>query len=223
MRRTIQSTDAVANMHILYDLIHIILHLNTYLGVLFNEYGTWVYAILFAVIFCETGLVITPFLPGDSLLFAAGSLFASSHLNLHALFFLLIMAAFCGDNTNYWFGRWLGHKVFSLNVRWLKKEYLDRSHAFYQKYGGQSIIIARFIPIVRTFVPFVAGVSEMRYQRYIGFSLFAAVLWVGLLVYAGYYFGSIPIVQRNFSFVILGIIILSILPPIIQWWRARRR
>ena len=155
--------------------------------------------------------------------FTAGSLFASAHLNVHALFFMLIMAAFCGDNTNYWFGRWLGHKVFSWNVRWLKKEYLDRSHAFYHKYGGQSIIIARFIPIVRTFVPFVAGVSEMRYQRYIGFSLFAAVLWVGLLVYAGYYFGSIPIVQRNFSFVILGIIILSILPPIIQWWRTRSK
>ena len=203
-------------MNILEHALHILLHLNLYLGDLINEYGIWTYAILFLIVFCETGLVVTPFLPGDSLLFAAGSLFASTQFNIHGLVIMLIVAALCGDNCNYWLGRWLGPKIFHNQTRWLRQEYLLKTHHFYQRYGAKTIIIARFLPIIRTFAPFVAGIATMPYAKYLGLSVIAAILWVCLMVYVGYYFGNIAWVKQNFSMVILAIIVLSLLPPIIE-------
>ncbi len=210
-------------MTTLETFIHIILHLNLYLGILINEYGLWTYAILFAIVFCETGLVVTPFLPGDSLLFASGSLFASSQLNVHGLALLLVLAALCGDNVNYWLGRWLGPKVFHDQNRWLRRDYLTKTHGFYEKYGAKTIIIARFIPIIRTFAPFVAGIGRMHYGQYLGLSFIAALLWISVLIYLGYYFGNIPTVKMHFSMVIMAIIILSLLPPIIELFKRRRK
>jgi membrane-associated protein len=196
--------------------IDIILHLNLYLGELFNHYGNIVYLILFLIVFCETGLVITPFLPGDSLLFATGTIVAASSHNPIYMTLTLIFAAFCGDNTNYNVGRWLGPKVFQEHHRFLKHNYLIIAEKFYAKYGIRAIILGRFLPIFRTFVPFVAGIARMPYQRYISVSILSACLWVGILLYAGYFFGSIPWVKDNFSIVILAIIIISVLPAIIE-------
>ena len=204
--------------------IHIILHLNVYLGAWFSAYGAWAFGLLFLIVFCETGLVITPFLPGDSLLFAAGSVLATTNIAPYWLALTLISAAFCGDNTNYWFGYWLGPRVFKAHNRWFKQEYLMVAHGFYEKYGLKAIIIGRFLPIFRTFVPFIAGVARMPYRRYISVSLVSALLWVGIILHLGYFFGSIPWVKRNFAVVILAIIIISVLPAIIEAykrWRAR--
>jgi len=191
---------------------HIVLHLNLYLGDIINQYGVYAFGFLFIIIFCETGLVVTPFLPGDSLLFAAGAIIASSHLSVHLLVLLLIFAAFLGDNSNYWIGRWLGPKVFSQHARLFKPKYWEMTKNFYQTYGGKAIILARFLPLFRTFVPFFAGISQMRYLRYLTYSLSSAILWVGLLSYCGYYFGNIALVKNNFSLAIMAIIIVSLLP-----------
>ena len=204
-------------------IIDFILHINVHLAEIINAYGIWTYLILFLIIFAETGLVVTPFLPGDSLLFAAGSLFASSELNIHYLIILLLIAAFCGDNTNYWFGRWLGPKVFKTNAKWLNQKYLLSTQRFMDKYGAKAVIIARFIPILRTFTPFVAGIGKMQYPKYIFFSFIGACLWVGGISYIGYLFGNIPLIKNNFSLAILVIIGLSILPMIIELIRAKMR
>ncbi|MCE7913398.1 MAG: DedA family protein [Nitrosomonas sp. PRO4] len=205
-------------------LIDFILHIDVHLQQLSSEYGLWIYGILFLIVFCETGLVVMPFLPGDSLLFAAGSLASlkDSQLSPHVLFVGLCIAGILGDSVNYWIGKRTGPKVFtSRESRFFKREYLDKTHAFYLKYGGKTIIIARFIPIIRTFAPFVAGIGTMPYRTFIAYNVVGAVLWVGIFVYAGFYFGQLPMVQQNFKLIILAIIILSITPPIIEYLKHR--
>ncbi|MCC6916384.1 DedA family protein [Nitrosomonas sp.] len=205
-------------------LVDFIIHIDSHLQQLVSEYGTWVNGILFLIIFCETGLVILPFLPGDSLLFAAGSLASlqGSQLNPHLLFVGLTLAGILGDSVNYWAGKEFGLTVFtSGKFRFLKQAHLDKTHAFYLKYGGKTIIIARFIPIIRTFAPFVAGIGTMSYRRFITYNVIGATLWVGIFVYAGFYFGQLPLVQKNFKLVILAIIILSITPPVIEYLKHR--
>jgi membrane-associated protein len=198
------------------------LHLDDHLSQVIAQYGTWTHFILFLIVFCETGLVVTPFLPGDSLLFAAGTFAALGSLDLWLIITLLIIAAVAGDTVNYWMGAYVGPRAFGGNVRFLKREYLERTHAFYEKHGGKTIILARFIPIIRTFAPFVAGVGAMSYPRFITYNVVGAVLWVGLFVPAGYFFGNIPTVRDNFTLVILAIIAISILPIAVEAVRARR-
>lgn len=213
-------------MELINYLIDLFLHLDKHLNEVIQGYGLWTYLILFLVIFCETGLVITPILPGDSLLFAAGALSATegSPLNVWWLFLLLSVAAIIGDTVNYWLGSYLGPKVFSQEKsRLFKKEYLIRTQKFYERYGAKTIIIARFIPIVRTFAPFVAGIGSMNYGRFITYNIVGGIFWVGICLAAGYLFGNIPIVKRNFSLVILGVIFISILPAIIEFLRSRAR
>jgi membrane-associated protein len=206
------------------DFIDLFLHLDTHLQTVIQSYGTWTYVILFLIIFCETGLVVTPILPGDSLLFAAGAFAATGSLDLVWLLILLTVAAVLGDAVNYAIGYFMGPKVFAQpNSRFLKKEYLDRTHEFYEKYGGKTIIIARFVPIVRTFAPFVAGVGSMTYAKFASYNVIGGLLWVGVCVLAGYAFGNIPVVQENFTLVILGIIFVSILPGIIEFLRQRQQ
>jgi membrane-associated protein len=209
-------------MELIKSLIDLFLHLDEYLSVIIADYGTWTYGILFLVIFLETGFVVTPFLPGDSLLFAAGSFAALGALNPVVLFLLLSTAAIIGDTINYWIGHYIGPKAFSGNIRFLKKEYLDRTHEFYEKHGGKTIILARFIPIIRTFAPFVAGVGEMTYWRFITYNVVGGIVWVAIFIFAGFYFGNIPFVKRNFELVILAIIFISVLPPIFEYFKARR-
>jgi len=209
-------------MELIAQLVDVFLHLDRYLGVFLHDHGLWVYALLFAIIFAETGFVVTPFLPGDSLLFVAGTLAAGHGLEIQWLIPLLIAASFGGDNTNYWIGHHLGPRVFrSSNSRLLNREYLDRTRAFYDRHGGKTILLARFLPIVRTFAPFVAGVGSMPYARFLAFSFIGSVLWIGLFVLAGYYFGHLPVVKKNLTLVMLGIIIISILPGAIAWLRHR--
>ena len=205
-------------------LIDFILHIDRHLHQLASEYGLWVYGIVFLIVFCETGLVVLPLLPGDSLLFAAGSLASlpGSQLSPHLLFIGLSIAGILGDSLNYWIGKKIGPKVFaSKESRFFKREYLDKTHAFYLKYGAKTIVIARFIPIIRTFAPFVAGVGEMPYRTFIFYNIIGAVIWVGSFIYAGFYFGQLPFVQTNFKLIILAIIILSITPPVIEYLRHR--
>ena len=204
-------------LELLKNLLDIILHIDVHLQLWVTEYRTWTYLILFFIIFMETGLVVTPFLPGDSLLFAAGMVAALNGHPLSIIFLipLLILAAFTGDNTNYFFGRLLGQKVYERNYRLIRREYLDKTHAFYEKHGGKTLIIARFMPIIRTFAPFVAGVGTMRYFRFISFSIVGNVLWVVSFSLAGFFFGNIPLVKNNFTIVILGIILISLMPMII--------
>jgi len=201
----------------------LIVHLDRHLGELTRDYGTWIYAIIFAIIFCETGLVVTPFLPGDSLLFVAGALWAAADRDVLPLAATIIVAAFCGDNLNYFFGRFLGQRLLNANTRLINRQALERTRTFYQKHGGKTVIIARFLPLIRTFAPFVAGIGRMSYARYIAFSIAASLLWVGLLVYAGYFFGNVPIVKNNFSLVVLGIIVVSLAPGVYHFLRARLR
>jgi len=206
------------------DVIDLFLHLDMHLQTVIQNYGTWTYVILFFIIFCETGLVVTPILPGDSLLFAAGAFAATGSLDLAWLLILLTVAAVLGDAVNYAIGHFMGPKVFSQpDSRFLKREYLDRTHQFYEKYGGKTIIIARFVPIVRTFAPFVAGVGSMTYAKFASYNVVGGLLWVGVCVLAGYAFGNIPVVQENFTLVILGIIFVSILPGIIEFLRQRQQ
>lgn len=211
-------------MSILHQAIDFILHMNVHLAALVKSVGNWTYLILFAVIFAETGLVITPFLPGDSLLFATGALASISSLNIHLLVILLIAAAIIGNSTNYAIGYWLGPKVFHYpKSRFFNPTYLHKAHKFYEKYGGQAIIIARFIPIVRTFAPFVAGIARMQPIKFQFFNVIGSILWVALILYLGYFFGNIPAIQHNFGYVIITIIIISLLPPAIEIIRQRLR
>jgi membrane-associated protein len=204
------------------SVMDLFLHLDQHLNRIVTDYGVWTHLILFAIVFAETGLVVTPFLPGDSLLFAAGALSALGSLDLWLLVVLLVGAAILGDTVNYWVGAWIGPRAFSGNVRFLRQDYLERTHAFYEKHGGKTIILARFVPIIRTFAPFVAGVGAMSYPKFITYNVVGAVLWVGLFVPLGYFFGNMPTVKENFSLVILAIIALSILPIALEAIRARR-
>ncbi|HAK89200.1 MAG TPA: DedA family protein [Nitrospiraceae bacterium] len=209
-------------MELIAYFIDIFIHLDRHLSLVIQNYGTLTYLILFLIIFCETGLVVTPFLPGDSLLFAAGTFAAIGALDVVSLFVLLAAAAMLGNTTNYWIGYFIGPKIFHKeNVRFLNKNHLERTHHFYEKYGGKTIIIARFVPIVRTFAPFVAGIGRMTYARFISYDIFGGTGWVGACVFAGYFFGNIPIVKQNFSFVILAIILVSIMPGIVEFIRRR--
>lgn len=217
------SSQAPGAVDALRHLIDIVLHLNRHLAEMVADYGPWVYGILFLIVFCETGLVVTPFLPGDSLLFAAGALAATGSLSLPLVIALLIVAAILGDTVNYSIGRFAGEGLQRRFPRVVKKEHLDRTHAFFEKYGGKTIIIARFVPIVRTFAPFVAGAGHMSYRQFMAYNVFGALLWVILCSVAGYFFGNLPFVQKNFSAVILGIIVVSILPAVIEVLRERRR
>jgi membrane-associated protein len=207
---------------LLRSIIDLFLHLDQHLSQVISEYGTWTHLILFLIVFCETGLVVTPFLPGDSLLFAAGTFSALGALDLGLVVLSLIVAAVVGDTVNYWVGAYIGPRAFRGNVRFLRKEYLDRTHAFYEKHGGKTIILARFVPIIRTFAPFVAGVGAMSYPKFILYNVVGAVLWVGLFVLGGYFFGNIPAVRENFTLVILAIIAISVLPIAMEALRARR-
>lgn len=206
---------------IIYQLIDLFLHLDKYLNTVINDYGTVTYLILFVVVFCETGLVVTPILPGDSLLFAAGAFAGMGSLDVSLLATLLLVAAILGDALNYSVGRRLGPKVLSGKYRFLKKEYLEKTQAFFDRYGGKTIVIARFIPIVRTFAPFMAGVGKMRYGYFATYNVVGALAWVTLFVGGGFFFGNIPAVKRNFTLVILAIIVVSILPAVIEWGKER--
>ncbi len=209
-------------MEYLQYVVDLFLHLDKHLHELIGQLGVWVYLVLFLVIFAETGLVFTPFLPGDSLLFAAGAIAGGGALDPHILFLLLTFAGVLGDTVNYWIGKYLGPKLLRDQSRFLKREYLDRTHAFFEKYGGKTIIIARFVPIVRTFAPFVAGIGAMTYAKFLFYNVIGAVLWVGICVYAGYIFGGFEIVKKNFTLVVLAIILISILPALIEIIRHRR-
>ena len=207
----------------LVHAFNILLHLDKYLGAVIQDYGAWTYLILFLIIFCETGLVITPILPGDSLLFAIGVFCGLGTLDIKLTLALLSVAAILGDTVNYGVGKFIGPKVFHYeNSRIFKKEYLQKTHAFYEKYGGKTIIIARFVPIVRTFAPFVAGVGSMTYGKFLTFNVVGGLLWVFSITLAGYFFGNIPVVKNNFTAVILGIIFVSVLPGLIEYLRHRR-
>lgn len=209
-------------MELLKILVDIFFHIDKHLSEIIQNYGLWTYLIMFTIIFLETGLVVTPFLPGDSLLFAAGTFAALGALDLMWLFVFLSIAAVGGDTVNYWFGAYVGPKVFHKDkVRFLNKGYLDRTHQFYEKYGGKTIIIARFVPIIRTFAPFVAGIGSMTYWRFFSYNVIGGVAWIVLCTLAGYFFGNLPIVKENFSLVILAIIIISILPGVIEYMRHR--
>jgi membrane-associated protein len=196
----------------------LVVHLDVRLAEFVRLYGVWVYALLFAIVFCETGLVVTPFLPGDSLLFVVGALAAVGNMDLFLVMAVLVIAALCGDNVNYWVGRWFGTRLLS---KWINPVHLQHTHDFYARHGGKTIIIARFMPIVRTYVPFVAGLGSMAYGRYLAFCVAGALLWVGSLCTAGYFFGNIPAVKSNLTVVIVAIVLLSISPGMIAWLRAR--
>lgn len=212
-------------MQLIRFLIDLILHLDRYLDIIIQRFEVWTYLILFFVIFMETGFVVTPFLPGDSLIFAAGAFSArpGSPLNISVLFALLCLAAVIGDTVNYWIGHYIGPRAFSGNIRWLKKEYLDRTHAFFEKHGGKTIILARFVPIIRTFAPFVAGVGEMTYWRFLTYNVVGGVLWVALFSFGGYFFGNLPVVEKNFSLVIIAIVVLSVMPAVVEYIKERRQ
>ncbi len=210
-------------MEFLKLVIDVFLHLDHYLGQIVSDYGALTYLILFLIIFAETGLVVTPFLPGDSLLFAAGAIASLGSLNPFYLIALLIIAAILGDAVNYLVGKYIGPKVFSRDYRFLKREHLDRTQQFYEKHGGKTIIIARFMPIVRTFAPFVAGIGSMKYSKFLLYNIVGAVAWVASFVVLGYWVGENPIVKKNFTLVIFGIIFISILPAIIQAFTSRKR
>jgi len=211
-------------MELIKYFFDIFMHLDKHLNVVIQSYGMWTYMILFLIIFCETGLVVTPILPGDSLLFAAGAFSAIGALEVGWLFGLLSVAAVAGDTLNYWIGHFVGPKVFHKeHVRFLNREYLDRTHKFYEKHGGKTIIIARFMPIIRTFAPFVAGIGSMTYGRFILYNVTGGIVWIAVFIFGGYYFGNIPMVKQNFTLVIMGIIFISILPGIIEFIRHRFR
>lgn len=211
-------------MALLSSLIDFILHIDVHLTMLVAQYGLWIYGILFLIIFCETGLVVTPFLPGDSLLFVAGTLAATGQMDAHLLVVLLIIAAITGDALNYSIGRLFGERLFSNpHSRLFKRQHLERTQQFYARHGGKTIIFARFVPIVRTFAPFVAGMGHMHYRHFALFNVIGGIVWVTGFVYAGYYFGNIPVIKQNLELLILGIIFISVLPGIIEFWRQRRR
>jgi membrane-associated protein len=201
-------------------LIDLFLHLDEHMANIINQYGAWTYAILFLVVFMETGFVITPFLPGDSLLFAAGTFAALGSMNVWLLVLLLIIAAIAGDTVNYWIGHYLGDRAY--NIKWIKREYLDRTHAFFEKHGGKTIFLARFVPIVRTFAPFVAGMGRMSYGYFFSYNVFGGIVWVLSFTFLGYFFGNIPFVKENFELVILAILFISVVPIAWEALKARR-
>ncbi|MBI5353715.1 MAG: DedA family protein [Chloroflexi bacterium] len=207
-------------MEFVKQLLDLFLHLDEYLATIIADYGAWTYGILFAVIFVETGLVIMPFLPGDSLLFAAGTFAALGSLNVFYVAALLMVAAVLGDTVNYSIGHYLGERAY--NIKWIKKEYFDKTHAFFEKHGGKAIFLARFVPIVRTFAPFVAGIGKMSYGYFITYNFVGGITWVALFTFLGYFFGNIPFVRNNFELVIIAIILISILPMVYEWWKSRR-
>ena len=209
-------------MEIAAQLWDLVMHLDRHLAAFVAQHGLWVYALLGAIVFCETGLVVTPFLPGDSLLFLVGTIAAAGGMDIRTVMAVLMAAALCGDNVNYWIGRWAGPRVFHYREsRWLNPRHLERTHAFYERHGGKTVVIARFVPIVRTYVPFVAGVGTMPYLRFIAFSAFGALLWVVSLCLAGYFFGNLPMVKNNLSAVIVLIVLLSVSPGLVAWVRHR--
>ncbi len=212
-------------MDLLKTALDIFLHIDEHLAEIIQTYNAWTYGLLFLVIFLETGVVVTPFLPGDSLLFAAGALAAldGSPLSIGLVWVLVFIAAVLGDTVNYWIGHRIGRRAFEQNIRFLKREYLERTQAFYDKHGGKAIVLARFVPIVRTFAPFVAGVGTMSYGRFIGYNVVGGLLWTVLFTFMGYFFGNIPFVKHNFEFVVLGIILVSVLPMVVEFMRARLR
>lgn len=205
--------------------IDFLLHMDHYLNMIIEWAGLWTYAVLFLVIFIETGLVVTPFLPGDSLLFAAGALAATAAhvLDVKLLFVLMAVAAVLGDTANYWIGHYFGPKVFTTESRWFKREYLLRTQAFYDKHGGKTIFLARFIPIIRTFAPFVAGIGKMRYGYFISYNIFGGIVWTAMFIFGGYFFGNVPFVKENFSVVVIAIILISLMPPVIEYLRNRKK
>ena len=210
-------------MEFVSKVVDFVLHLDAHLSALIQQYGLWTYVILFVVIFCETGLVVTPFLPGDSLIFAAGTFAARGDLNVVGLFVGLAAAAVIGDSVNYWIGKIIGPKVFQKeNSRVFKKAYLQRTHNFYEKYGAETIIIARFVPIVRTFAPFVAGIGRMSYGKFLSYNVIGGVGWVALFTFGGYFFGNIPFVRRNFPLVIIAIIVISLVPAVVEILKHRK-
>jgi membrane-associated protein len=214
-----------STMELIRTFVEFFLHIDKHLVDLIRDYGIWTYLILFLIIFCETGLVVTPFLPGDSLLFAAGTLAAidtSGTLNVIGLFVALAIAAILGDTVNYSIGAFVGPKVFERNLPFLKKEYLERTHRFYEKYGAKTIVLARFVPIVRTFAPFVAGVGRMSYIRFVTYNIIGGIAWVTLFVFGGYLFGNIPVIKDNFSIVTVVIILISVMPIAVEFLRGRR-
>ena len=204
-------------------IIDFFLHLDRHLAQIVSQYGSWTYAILSAILFCETGLVVTPFLPGDSLLFTAGALAALGSLDPWLLNLVLFLAVLAGDNVNYWIGRFVGPRAFTGEVRWLRREYLERTRAFFERHGGRTVVLARFVPIVRTFTPFVAGIGAMTYPRFLLYSIGGGAFWVTLLLWAGYRFGNLPTVREHFSLVILAIIVISVLPMVFAVWKERSR
>ncbi len=206
-------------------IIDLILHLDKHLGALITQVGGWTYVILFLIIFAETGFVVTPFLPGDSLLFAAGTLAAldNSPLNIFVLYLFVATAAILGDTVNYWIGKELGPRVFNEKVRFLKKEYLDRTHTFYEEHGNITIFLARFIPIIRTFAPFVAGIGKMTYLHFISYNIFGGLVWTALFIFGGYFFGNLAFVKSNFSLVLVAIILISLVPAVIEFFNSRKK
>ncbi|MCJ7565758.1 MAG: DedA family protein [Candidatus Aminicenantes bacterium] len=211
-------------MEFLSKIIDFIIHLDTHLSDLIQTYGLWTYLILFVVIFCETGLVVTPFLPGDSLIFAAGTFAARGDLKVGWLFLVLAAAAVIGDTVNYWIGKIIGPKIFHKEkTRFFRKEYLGRTHEFYEKYGAETIIIARFVPIIRTFAPFVAGIGRMSYLKFISYNVIGGVGWVAIFTFGGYFFGNIPFVKNNFSIVIIAIILISLVPAVLEFLKHRKK
>jgi len=210
-------------MQLLAQLFDFILHIDRHLSEIIADYGTWTYLILFTIVFIETGLVVFPFLPGDSLLFAAGALAATGSLNVWVVFGLLAAAAILGDTVNYWIGNRVGPRVFKEDVRFLKREHLERTQKFYEKHGGKTIFLARFIPIIRTFAPFVAGVGTMRYGKFIAYNVVGGLVWTSGFTFAGYFFGNIPIVRDNFGLVVIAIIVISVLPVVYELLQHRLR
>jgi membrane-associated protein len=209
-------------MNLIVQIIHFILHIDKYLADIITHYGAWTYGLLFFVIFMETGFVVTPFLPGDSLIFAAAAFAAIGKLNPWLLFILMAIAAFAGDTANYWVGHAIGAKAYTGEVKWIKKEYMERTHAFFEKYGGKTIFLARFVPIIRTFTPFVAGVTKMPYSYFITWNLIGGLTWVATFTLLGYFFGNIPFVQANFELVIIAIVLISLVPAVLEGLKARK-
>jgi len=209
-------------MDIFTSLIDFILHIDTYLSEIIANYGAWTYGLLFLVIFMETGFVVTPFLPGDSLIFAASTFAARGVLDPWILFLLLSFAAVAGDTVNYWIGHRIGGRAYSGEIRWIKKEYMDRTHAFFEKHGGKTIFLARFVPIIRTFAPFVAGISRMSYGFFLRWNIIGGITWVATFTLLGYFFGTIPFVEKNFELVIIAIVLISFIPAVVEAVKARR-
>ncbi len=209
-------------MELILQLMDFVLHVDVYLTEIIAQYGAWTLGILFFVIFMETGFVVTPFLPGDSLIFAAATFAARGALNPWAIFILLSLAAIAGDTANYWIGHRIGARAYTGQIKWIKKEYMERTHRFFEKHGGKTIFLARFVPIVRTFAPFVAGVSRMSYGFFIRWNVIGGISWVAIFTALGYFFGNIPFVQKNFELVIVAIILISVVPVFVEAWKARR-